>query len=145
MQTAHLVSHIILLVITRLGQSRGELCPQRLHLLVGLEQRLSAIQLHHHNVHTGYFTPLSMPSIALPPSLVACAFEVQDGFGGRLGPSDVSSRASDNTKAHGFRLNVSKAPISSACSCTERDRGELLRPPFISLCLIRKEIERIAE
>ena len=118
----------VLIPITMLGQSIGELCPEHLRLLVGLEQRMSALQLHHRSVQSGYLAALHHAEHGLAAQLgqlePQIAFEVQDGFGGLSGPYLVSARASDNIGAHGVRLSVSAAPNSAECSSTERDRGE---------------------
>ena len=130
---AQLLRALVLLVITTLGQSIGELCPEHLRLLVGLMQRMSALPLHHRSVQSGYLTALHHAEHGLAAQLgqlePQIAFEVQDGFGGRPSPYLVSARAGDYIRAHGVRLSVSESPTSAACSLKNEFSSFLPRSP----------------
>ncbi len=119
---------------------------EHLRLIVGLEQRMSALPLHHRSVQSGHLTALQHAEHGLAAQLgqlePQVAFEVLDGFGGRPGPSLVSARGGDNIRAHGVSLSVSVAPNSAVCSRAEHVLGLQAAvgpaPRFVILCLLWK-------
>ena len=72
---------------------------------------MSALPLHHRSIQSGYLTALHHAEHGLAAQLgqlePQIAFEVQDGFGGRPGPSLVIVRAGDDIRAHGVSVGVS--------------------------------------